>query len=117
MTIIPFNFGKEIKMSIRDREDKEQEYRELNVTLKLKVNIAELARILSICYNEYPTPNNEMLNKFLSKQVTKIVQSLAADPPGSEDWPDNFKRILKNMLNEETESEESSSSNNNKDLK
>ena len=90
---IPFNFGKEIKMSsIND-------VIEVPVTLKLGKNIAELAKILAICYSDYPTHNSEMLDKFLALEISKIIRSLAADPPSSEQWPHSFKQYLKDLVN------------------
>ena len=100
---IPFNFGKEIsKMSIN-----EEDFIEVPVTLKLRKNIAELAKILAICYSDYPTLQSEMLDKFLSKEVTKIVQSLAADPPGLPEFPDSFRQYIKDLLlSNDTDKEE-----------
>ena len=79
----------------------EDEYVDIPVVLHLKKNISELLRILSICYSEYPTLNSELLNKFCSSEITKIVTALVEAPPYPEDWPENFKRSLKNILNED----------------
>lgn len=75
---------------------------EIPITLRLDKNIAELLRILSIVYNEYPIPSSEILNKFCTKEITKIVIALVKAPPNPEDLPENFKQMLKNMLNEST---------------
>jgi hypothetical protein len=91
-----------------------EEYIEIPVVLRLPKPIAEAAKILSICYSDYPTHSNEMLNKFLNKEVTKILRSLAESPPESERWPENFKLYLKRLVNEEESAQEY---HNNKDLK
>jgi hypothetical protein len=70
----------------------------LEVPLSNK-NIAEVARILAICYNEYNTVKDEILSKFTSEQVTKI-KSLAADPPSPPIFPESLKQLLKTNVNE-----------------
>lgn len=77
-----------------------EEYIEIPVVLRLKKNIAEAAKILSICYSDYPTTSNEILNFFISREFSKIVETLVQDPPGSQEWPENFKNYLKRLLND-----------------
>jgi len=93
---IPFNFGKEIsKMSIDNNEDG---YEEIPVTLKLNKNIAEVAR-LAICYGTGDRKKD--FDNFISAEVTKILQSLAADPPESPVFPDSFKQYIQRLLSNE----------------
>jgi hypothetical protein len=76
------------------------EYVEIPIVLRLKKNIAELLRILSICYSEYPTLTGEIKNKFVSREISKIVIALVEAPPFPEELPENFKQMLRNILNE-----------------
>jgi hypothetical protein len=69
----------------------QDDYVKLEVNLKLRKNIAEALRILSICYSKYPTLQDELLSKFLEREITKIVHVLSEAPPGSQEWPENFK--------------------------
>ena len=68
-----------------------EEYEEIPVIFKLKTNFAEVLRILAICYSNYNTDKNEILNQFLSQEVTKIIQSLAADPPEPPTFPESLQ--------------------------
>jgi hypothetical protein len=79
----------------------QEDYVELIVNLKLKKNIAEALRILSICYSKYPTLQDELLSKFLEREITKIVHVLSEAPPGSQEWPLNFKAYLKSLVSKE----------------
>jgi hypothetical protein len=79
----------------------QNDYLELTVNLRLRKNIAEALRILSICYTEHPTHNDEVLSKFLSREITKIVHVLSEAPPGSQEWPENFKAYLKSLVSKE----------------
>jgi hypothetical protein len=79
----------------------QNDYVQLEVNLKLRKNIAEALRILSICYSKYPTLQDELLSKFLSREVTKIVHVLSEAPPGSQEWPENFKAYLKSLVSKE----------------
>jgi hypothetical protein len=73
----------------------DNEYQEIPVTLKLDKNIAEVARILAICYE---TGDRKDFDNFIRREVTKIVQSLAADPPGLPEFPDSFRQYIQNLL-------------------
>ena len=67
---------------------------EIPVTLRLKKNIAEIARILAICYDG---PSKEDFDNFISGEVTQIVVSLAEINP-QEDFPDSLKQYVQNLL-------------------
>ncbi|HJT83418.1 MAG TPA: hypothetical protein VJ697_02955 [Nitrososphaeraceae archaeon] len=79
------------------------EYVEIPVVLRVKRKYSELLRILSIVYNEYPTPSNEMLDSFISREMVKVVHALVEAPPNPEDLPENFTKALRNMLNDTAE--------------
>ena len=80
---------------------------EIPVTLKLRYNVAEVARMLAICY--YQDVNHEIdgdavgslrqvFDNFISGEVTKIIYSLAENPPEPPYFPDSFKQHLKDIL-------------------
>ncbi len=76
----------------------DNEYQEILVTLKLNKNIAEVARILAICYG---TGERKDFDNFMSGEVTKIIQSLAADPTEPPEFPDSFKQYIQDLLSNE----------------
>ena len=75
-------------------------YEEIPVTLKLKDNVAEVVRILALCYNG---PRKEDFNNFISEKVTKIVITLSENPQEPPYFPDSFKRYVKELLLKEEE--------------
>jgi hypothetical protein len=74
----------------------DNEYQEILVTLKLDKNVVEVARILAICYGTGDRKKD--FDNFISGEVTKIIQSLAADPPGPPEFPDSFKKYIQDLL-------------------
>ena len=68
---------------------------EIPVTLKLKKNVAEVARILAKCYDG---PSKEDFDNFISGEVSKIIFSLAENPPEPPCFPDSLKQHLKDLL-------------------
>ena len=65
---------------------------EIPVTLKLKKNVAEIARILAICYDG---PSKEGFDNFISGEVTQIVVSLAENLPEPPHFPYSFNNFLR----------------------
>ena len=107
---IPFNLGKEISRMSKDKNEdyinnnnqENADYEEIPVVLKLDKNIAEVLRILAICYSNYNTDKNELVNQFLSEEVTKIIHTLAAAPPEPPTFPQSLRDLLRTKVNEST---------------
>lgn len=78
------------------------EYVDIPVVLKLKQNTAEVLHILAICYSNYDTAaeKNDLLNQFLSREVTKLVQTLGEDPPEPPTFPQSLRDLLRAKVNE-----------------
>ena len=75
-----------------------EDYEKIQVTLTLDKNIAEVLRILAICYSNYDIEKNDILNQFLSGEVTKITEALAANPPEPPTFPQSLRDLLRTML-------------------
>ena len=85
---------------------------EIPIVLRLNRNLAEVARMLAICYTDNDTvKGDDIFSNFISEQVTKIIKSLAADPPEPPVFPTSLRQLLKSKMNEST-----SNKKNNKDL-
>jgi hypothetical protein len=68
--------------------DNKEDFIEVPVTLKLKKNVAEVARIFA---KSYHGPRKEDFNKFINEEVTKIIFSLALSPPPQPpEFPDSL---------------------------
>ena len=70
-----------------------------SVLLRLNKTIAQLLRIFANTYGEGVKYRREKNWKFLSEEVTKIVETLASDSsgPAQEPFPDSLKQHLKNL--------------------
>jgi hypothetical protein len=95
--IIPFNFGKEIKLTTATTDNNEEK---IYVTLKLNKNISRLLRIFANIYAEKGSTEEKRIDNFLSEEVTKIIQSLAADPPTPPIYPYSLKQLIQDLLHE-----------------
>ena len=80
--------------------DDKKEYEEIQVTLRLKKNVVEVARIFAKCYY-HDGPSKDDFDKFIGEQVTNIVFVLAAAPPTLPEFPDSLKQHIQNILKED----------------
>ena len=88
------------------------DYEKIQVTLTLDKNIAEVLRILAICYSsDCNTEKNDLLNQFLSQEVTKITKALAVNPPEPPTFPQSLRDLLKTKVSNESNNQDKSLTN------
>ena len=79
----------------------EEEYEEIQVKIRLKKNVLEVAKILSICYSNYGDKSNEMFDNFCSNQIDSVVHALAEAPIEPPTFPESLKELLRRKINED----------------
>ena len=78
---------------------------EITVTLKLKSNILEVAKILSICYSFYGDKSEDMLQNFFNEPLEAVICSLASAPIEPPTFPESLKDLLRRKVNQESDSD------------
>ena len=80
--------------------DNNNEEEEITVYLKLNKTITSLLRIFANIYGEKGSTEDKRIDNFMSEEVTKIIQSLAADPPTPPIYPYSLKQLIQDLLHE-----------------
>ena len=79
------------------KEEDSTEVKENHTPINLDKNIARILTIFANYYSDKST-EDKRINNFISEEVTKITEALAADPP--EQFPESLKQIIHRRLNE-----------------
>jgi hypothetical protein len=74
---------------IKNVNDNNNDFEEIQVTLKLKKNIAHVGRLIAKHYDD-----NEDFDQFVSEEVSKMILALSTIP----EFPDELKQQIQKLL-------------------